>query len=323
MCKVSVVIPIYNVEKTIEKCLLSVLNQTFTDYEIILVNDCTKDNSIAVIEKYLTDKRIKLVTNPKNCGLPQTRCNGFIQAQGEYVYFLDSDDYIRKDTLEKLLSAAEQNDADVVCCNIRIDRLTKEAFLKSKRNGLYTTEEALNAISCMNGIYQYVWNKLYKRTLIEPSDFPQGHFIGEDYATVVSIFQKAKRIYQIPDTLYNYVENPNSMTKAGFGEMYVQAYNQNARIKKILDENFPSIKKNVAAYHMLQEMGIINAMFRNDNYNDEIKDAITYNIKKNWTTYVFNIHTPIFYKICVLTAAINLNVYNKIYKKIYFGKRKQ
>lgn len=321
MCKVSVVIPIYNVEKTIERCLVSVLNQTFTDYEIILVNDGTKDNSISVIEKYLSDKRITLI-NQQNCGLPQTRCNGFLQSKGEYVYFIDSDDYIRNDTLERLVTEAEKNDADVVCCNIRIDRINKEAFLKSKRNGLYTPEEALNAISCMNGIFQYVWNKLYKREIIESTDFPQGHFIGEDYATVVSILQKAKRIYQIPDMLYNYVENPFSMTKAGFGETYIQAYNQNARIKKILDEKYPSIKRNVAAYHILQEMGIINAMFRNDVYDQDIKTAITRNIKKNWTTYVFNRHTPFFYKICVLTAAMNLNIYNKIYKKIYFKKGK-
>jgi len=321
MCKVSVIIPIYNVEKTVERCLLSVINQTFTDYEIILVNDGTKDNSIAVIEKYLTNKRI-IVVNQENKGLPQTRCTGFLKAKGEFVFFVDSDDYIEKNTLERLVFEAEKNDADIVCCNIRGDNPDGETLFTSKRNGFYTPEEALNSINCMNGIYQYVWNKLYRRNIIEPSDFPKGHFIGEDYSCLVSIIPKAKKIYHIPDYLYNYVYNPNSMTKTGFGDMYVQAYNQNIRSKNILIEKYPALERNVTAYHILQEMGIINAMFRSEVYDEEIKSAIISNIKSNWTTYVFNTHTSLFYKICVLTAAINMNLYKKIYKKIYTKKVK-
>ena len=99
--KISVIIPVYNVEKYIIECIESIINQTLKDIEIIVVNDGTKDNSIKIVEEYLSDKRIKII-NKANGGLSSARNEGMKVAKGEYIYFIDSDDFINEDVLEVL-----------------------------------------------------------------------------------------------------------------------------------------------------------------------------------------------------------------------------
>ena len=104
--KISVIIPIYNVEKYIRECIESILNQTFRNIEVIAVNDGSKDNSIKIVEEYLSDRRLKII-NKENGGAPSARNIGMKTARGKYVYFIDSDDFIEKDVLEILYKNSE------------------------------------------------------------------------------------------------------------------------------------------------------------------------------------------------------------------------
>ena len=118
--KVSVIIPVYNVEKYIKRCIESVLSQTLQDFEIIIVNDYTPDKSMDVIEDYIkNDSRIVSVNNYSNMGLMWTRREGYKIAKGEYFYFLDSDDFIPRDALEKVYNKAVEEDADIVFGNFQ------------------------------------------------------------------------------------------------------------------------------------------------------------------------------------------------------------
>lgn len=112
--KISVIIPVYNVEKYIRQCLESVINQTYKNLEIIIVNDGTKDNSMKIVEEYLSDERIKII-NKENGGLSSARNRGMEEATGEYIYFLDSDDWIELNTIEILVENSKG--VDIVGAN--------------------------------------------------------------------------------------------------------------------------------------------------------------------------------------------------------------
>ena len=110
--KVSLVIPVYNVEKYIRQCLESVIDQTLKDIEIIIVNDGTRDNSMEIVEEYISDERIKII-NKENGGLSSARNTGILAAQGKYICFIDSDDFIEKTMMEELYNKIEETNSDV------------------------------------------------------------------------------------------------------------------------------------------------------------------------------------------------------------------
>ena len=116
MTKISIIIPVYNGEKYIEKCLDSIKNQTFKDYEVLIINDGSKDNTKKLIEKYLNDKRFKLF-NRTNHGIGASRNFGLDESSGEYICFIDSDDYVDKKYLEKLYNKILKENLDIVVCN--------------------------------------------------------------------------------------------------------------------------------------------------------------------------------------------------------------
>ncbi|MGN1124999.1 MAG: glycosyltransferase family 2 protein, partial [Candidatus Gastranaerophilaceae bacterium] len=187
MCKVSVIIPIYNVEQYLARCLDSVINQTYKNLEIICVNDCSPDNSINILEEYSQkDNRIKIIQREKNGGLSAARNSGFDIAVGEYVYFLDSDDWIDLDYIEKMVAIASKYDSDIVL-NTNIvyeysDKPSKEFVWytyheKSPDGVVLSREMAVNFTHCMTPCH------LYKRDFIlnHHFTFPEGYKHEDNY----------------------------------------------------------------------------------------------------------------------------------------------
>lgn len=318
MCTISVIVPVYNVEATIEKCLQSILDQTFSDIEIIVVNDGTKDNSMEIVQHYTTDKRIKIIEK-KNNGLPQARKTGFLESHGKYIFFVDSDDWIEEKTLEYLYKAIQSQNADVACCNISIDYTNsqKSDSLIAEKNGELSHTKAISSIHNMSAVYQYAWNKLYRKDAIRPGDFPTGHFIGEDYCTIIPIIERATKIVQIKEVLYHYVQHENSMTKAGFGKPYLEAYQWYKNTRRNLLQKYPEQKTEILCYHVLQEMAILNSMYRNNIYEEQIKADLLADIKKNCRLYVLNRHTKPLYKVSAIVMSTNWKLYRSIYQAIY------
>ena len=177
MSKVSVIIPIYNVESYLRECLESVINQTFKDIEIICVDDCGNDNSISIAEDFAKkDERIKIIHHNKNKGLGVARNTGINNANGDYIFFLDSDDYIITDIIEKLYEQAISTNSDII-----ISRA--EAFADNNSSLLRKKIEEFNKYLSINTSYQYqttlenftdietklpvtAWGKLYKKDFI-------------------------------------------------------------------------------------------------------------------------------------------------------------
>lgn len=210
---ISIVIPIYNVEQYLSTCLDSIVHQTYTHLEIILVNDGSTDTSPAICDAYAQkDERI-MVIHKDNSGSAAARNDGLKVAKGECIAFVDSDDVIAKDFYEILLTVLLDNNADIVECGYC--NFETESELKKCNNELQTScefFETQNALELLMKEYlkQVVWNKLYHRTVLRGVDFPVGKFIDDEFWTY-KVFGNARRIVKISTILYFYRQLPDSI----------------------------------------------------------------------------------------------------------------
>lgn len=210
---ISIVIPIYNVEKYIDRCLCSVLEQTYSNLEIILVDDGSKDNCAAICDRYAAkDERIKVI-HKQNGGLSSARNAGIAIATGEYIGFVDSDDYIHPRMFEKLLAAAASENAEIAVCHHYTER-GKHLLIEDPigdQTKVFTGKEALFELVEDVNMKSYAWDKLYRLALFEGVRYPEGRNF-EDIATTYKLFDKAERICQIPDFLYYYQIREDSIS---------------------------------------------------------------------------------------------------------------
>ena len=213
---VSVLVPVYNVSKFIERCVHTLFSQTYDNIQYIFVNDCTPDQSIEIIQKVLNKypqrkEHVKIINHDKNRGLAAARNTGIENAGGEYVLHIDSDDYIELDMVELMFGKAKEEDADIVVCdfNIKWEKTHKIAPQQFTDKDQYL-RDILNT-KAMPGVV----NKLIRRSLYsENGIFPfEGINLGEDYVTTPKLISKARRISKVNKPLYHYIQyNEGSYT---------------------------------------------------------------------------------------------------------------
>lgn len=218
MSKVSVIIPIFRVEKFIERCAISLFEQTLDSIEYIFVDDTTPDKSIEiltdVLERYPQRKpQVTILRHDVNKGLPAARNSGLSVAGGEYVFHCDSDDYLESNALEQMLNVAEKTDSDIVWCDYYLSFSMNERIMVQPNYS--NSQEAIKGM--LSGTMKYnVWNKLAKRRLYMDNSisFPAGHSMGEDM-TMIKLFAHAKKVAYINAPLYHYIRlNTDAMTQS-------------------------------------------------------------------------------------------------------------
>lgn len=212
---ISVIIPVYQVEKHLRRCLDSVITQTFSDLEIILVNDGSTDSSGKICDEYAEkDSRIKVI-HQENQGLSAARNAGLDIAKGDFIGFVDGDDYIEPAMYENLYQAAIENNADITICNFhRVDDSNKTLFYSNLKAWTGNSKDFVKK----DGIrYNYVWHKLYKKNLFKNIRFPVGRQ-WEDLFIMHDVFWHAEKITIIPYIGYNYVAHSQSITSAHANE---------------------------------------------------------------------------------------------------------
>ena len=215
---VSIVIPVYNSEKYISRCLDSITNQTYDNLEIILINDGSTDNSIEICLDYKEkDKRI-IVVNKSNGGVSSTRNQGIDCATGKYIQFVDSDDYINLDMTENLVYAIEKYDVDLVLCGVNhISSNTNDSDLYRNVGDFLLKDFLSNSLDSISSTSMgAVWNKLYKLSKIKDNKirFEEDINYSEDCIFNYDYFKKSTSIYVLKDKLYNYDQSDlNALTK--------------------------------------------------------------------------------------------------------------
>lgn len=230
---ISVVVPIYHVEAYLARCVESLLHQTYTNLEIILVDDGGDDKCPEICDAYAKkDDRIKVI-HKKNGGLSDARNAGTKEANGAYLAYVDSDDYIQPDTYEKMMAALKREQADIAVCNY--EAVTDDGRSITEKNEQMDIEDrvysAKEAISHLCGpTYHYwvtAWNRLYKAEIAKQVSFPVGK-IHEDEFTAHLFYEKAQKIVGISEPLYKYVIRENSIMTKKYSVknlVYVEALN--------------------------------------------------------------------------------------------------
>lgn len=211
MCKVSVIVPVYNTEHFLPKCLDSLLAQTLSDIEIICVNDGSTDNSLAILRAYeKKDSRVKVITQ-ENLKQGAARNRGTNLAQGEYIGYIDSDDWVDLDYFEKLYNAAIKNGADIaLATNVRIgNKKTKKRLNITVEKFVTSLQEKFDV--CNHSKNECPTNKIYKRTFLLERDikFPEGVYCEDKLFTTKAVYF-ANGIVTVPGVNYYYYRNPNS-----------------------------------------------------------------------------------------------------------------
>ncbi len=214
----TIVIPVYNTEKYLRRCLESVINQTFRQFEIILINDCSSDNSSIILDEYAKkDNRIKLINLKENKGLSAVRNIGIQSSSGKYILHLDSDDWIEPTYINDLINMAIKNDADIVISDFYIDYDNGNKVYFSDQS---STEKVLNNYDCIKNICYgvaspAVWPKLIRKSLYISNNIfhPEGISLGEDLAVMIKLLFYAKTIVKINKSYVHYIQNVESITK--------------------------------------------------------------------------------------------------------------
>ncbi len=211
MVKVSVIVPVYNVEKYLEKCINSLLWQTLKDIEIIFINDSSTDSSGDILEMYaLSDTRIKII-NQSNSGQSAARNAGILAATGEFLGFVDSDDWVDKDYFEKLYWAAKNNNCEMAVAGFKRCKNgsgnIRKRFKKEEIFSDINSKIAADNLPKDN----YIWNKIYNREswIKHNFKFEEGRSF-EDVAILIKIMYKLGNMVSVPNTYYHYRKRPSS-----------------------------------------------------------------------------------------------------------------
>lgn len=209
---VSVVVPIYNVEQYLERCIKSIVEQTYENLEIILVNDGSKDNSLDICEKWKRqDSRIKII-DKKNGGLSSARNAGIDTAKGDYIFFVDSDDWLDVHIIEKLYRAIKKFDCEISCCGIEMtyDQADKNYPRCKNKDVLLEKYEALEEYMFGTTVSTVAWNKLYRKDLFDDIRYPVGKW-HEDEFTTYKLLYKADKVYYLGESMYFYYQREGSI----------------------------------------------------------------------------------------------------------------
>ncbi len=265
MNKISIIIPVYNSERYLKKCLDSILNQTYKNLEIILIDDGSEDGSLKIMNEYKkNDKRIKIIKK-NNSGVSSSRNIGIKNSTGEFITFIDSDDAIDMRYFEKTMKYFNDTEIDIVCTNYNYDY---NGNLKRNRNfvsGKVSNIIALNPAS--NYYITTVWGKIFKSDIIKSLKFDEKIFYSEDTLFYTEALLKAKNIFFLNEFLYNYFINENGAMKNKDLKKYSTDLLARYKILKIYKQN--NLPKNIiknAEIYLLHSYVNIAFLAKQQNY---------------------------------------------------------
>ena len=284
---ISIIIPVYKVEKYLENCIESVLKQTYTNLQIILVDDGSPDNCGKICDEYAKkDPRIEVI-HKVNGGLSDARNVGIAKAKGKYIGFVDSDDYIKEDMYEILINLIKEYDADVSICNL-YDVIDGKEYIKNNENGIqeYSRLEILKEVLLDKNIQSYAWNKLYKKELFDEIKYPIGKKY-EDIGTTFYVFEKCNKIVVTSEPEYYYLKRSDSLvnnvtesTVLDYTDIIIQRYLYTQKnIEKLRKyNNYYLAKTLITAHNDIELLGSISEKMQ-EKYKELYN--LVYNIMKN------------------------------------------
>lgn len=267
---ITIIVPIYNMEQYLDRCLNSIINQSYKNLEILLIDDGSTDNSSAICEKYQKkDKRIKYFKK-ENGGLSSARNYGIKKSIGKYIGFVDSDDVISQDMFLTLYNNLIKTSADMSICEVV--RFKDNVEFSNKNNiSVYNSEETLKIILEDKKICNFAVNKLYKKELMQNIEYPVGKY-QEDVGTTYKFIKNAKKIVYSDSELYGYYSRDNSITKS-LSQKFVYDYFE------MIENRSNDLKDmNIDEYIDLNNANVILGMFIDLSQNKKILKDKTFSL---------------------------------------------
>ena len=313
---ISIIVPVYNVEKYLNRCIDSLISQTYQNIEIILVDDGSTDSSSEIVDGYLKkDNRIK-VFHKDNGGLSDARNKGIEISKGKYLSFVDSDDYVTNTYIETLYNTIIEYEADISICSYKVNYETGQILKKGKnKKGVYSTEKALKNMLYHRDFDVSAWAKLYKKELFNGIIFPKGRLF-EDAATTYKLMMKSKRIsYNLKEEYY-YIIRDKSITTNSFN---LQKMDLIVSTKEMFDEvslNYPRLKKAAKRRLVYAYLSTLSQLVQSNDQSSkyEKQEQSIYNyIKKNGKSVLWDINAPIRDKVGILSLIFGINFYKEIW----------
>ena len=292
--KISIIVPIYNVDKYLRRCLDSIINQTYKNIEIILVNDGSKDDSLKICKEYKKkDKRVVLI-DQKNAGLSMSRNNGIDIATGDYIGFIDSDDVISIYMYEYLLKSIKESNSDISLCPFKAFN-NDIVFSNDYNNISIEKDEVIKELLIDRKISSHACDKLYKKKLFNNIRFPKGKKY-EDIPVIYKLFLKAKNISFVDTPLYGYYLRDDSITgnysietNKDFIEAINKRYDELVKIDKYANYAKLNRVNSVLRYYLDIVKFRKKDIFKNDFYNDIYNELLF--AKKIYTKEVKRLNT--------------------------------
>lgn len=282
---ISIIVPVYNVEKYLDKCIESITNQTYKDLEIILVDDGSQDKCPEICDNWVKrDNRIKVI-HKKNGGVSSARNIGIESADGEYIGFVDSDDYIDQSMYKILLENLLRNGADISVCSSyfvyengtqKIDSKTSDKICNQK--------EAVELISyTMNNS---LWNKLFRKESIVKCRFDEEHTFGEDHLFLLQALKNVNKVTFCSRSLYYYVQHKDSITGTKFSKRSFDQIYMKDILLEFVEKNFPYLSSYYKKLCFTARENICRKILLSDSesaYKDGYYDCIRY-MNENYAT---------------------------------------
>ena len=313
--KISIIVPVYNIENYISTCVQSICNQTYNNLEIFLVNDGSTDHSRKICEFFAKkDKRIKII-DKKNGGLSSARNIAIDKTTGNYILFVDGDDYIERDLVELLVADALSNQADIATFSFTQFSDEDNVVVASKHNNHFVLpkEKALSFLLYQKNVTTSAWGKLYKKELFNSIRYPEGA-ICEDLPVTYRLFSQANTICINTSGKYFYRQRVDSIIHSPFSEKRYNAIFFAIEETTYIKKHFPKLKNAAYNREFMEAIYILATMPYEKKYRKKIKflDSI---IRRTKSIVLFDPHASKLSKKYALISILGIKVLNKYLRK--------
>ena len=283
MKKISVIVPVYNVEQYLDRCVQSILNQSYGNLEIILVDDGSTDESGKICDKYSTDYEMIRTIHKENGGLSSARNAALDVYTGDFVSFIDSDDWIEPDMYSNMMNIVNEDKSDIVICRrFRVDEnnhKTLENYMKYPSKAIMNREEALACLMSFRGFDMSVCDKLFSNKVIDDIRFPYGKTC-EDSFTTYKYFSNANIISYTQTSYYNYFYRLNSITRnSSINKTVIEATEEQ---RKYIINKYPKLKNEANTSCVYAYLSVYNSYLQRTRkceelrkYQDEVRNVIS------------------------------------------------
>lgn len=287
MKKISVIVPVYNVEKLLHKCINSILMQTYRNLEVILVDDGAIDSSGHICDEYASQDSRVVVIHKKNGGQASARNMALDIAKGDYIGFIDSDDYVSPNMYQILMDAIERNNADIAVCgryNVEEKDGSLSTLFTTEQESVWDAKEALRRLLVFDAIDSAACDKIFAKRLFDDIRFPSG-YICEDVAVIYKLLDKSSKVVQTGQPMYYYLQREGSTSRSMYTEKTKGLIHYHREAYKYCVGKYPEMRQEAEAFYFAGVYTLLNKYVLTDTWTDrswlEREVSLCYRITKN------------------------------------------